>query len=322
MENGLVSIITPCYNGEKWISKFFCSILNQSYDKIELIIIDDGSTDNSAEIIAGFENEFLAKGYIFKYIYQENKGLGGAIDTGLKHFTGDFLCWADADDYLEPDSIFERVDFLISHPEYAVVTSDAFVRDFNDLEHHKALISKGKQHLGEKKQFQNLLDEDGIFCSGCHMVRSEAFLEVNPNRSIYPARRGQNWQMLLPIYYKFDTYFLNKPLYNYIDYPTSMSKNNNSLESFLHRYNEHREIILNTFDMIENVQGADLSKYKLFIKKKYAFLKMHISLHYLDYKNFDKEFKIKKQYGIEKRDIIALVRRYIKPLNHLYLKLK
>ncbi len=322
MKSELVSIIMPCFNGEKFIERMLNSILNQTYEKIELIIVDDGSTDNSAEIIKCFESKFFKKNYGFNYIYQENKGLGGAIDTGLKHFTGSFLCWLDADDYLEPDSILERVNFLIDNPEYAVVTSDAYVRNADDLECYKSLISNGKQHLKNAKQFANLLDEDGIFCAGCHMVRTEAFLEVNPDRSIYPARRGQNWQMLLPLYYKFDACFLNKPLYNYIDYPTSMSKNKNNLESFLHRYNEHREIILNTLDMIENVQGADLSKYKLFIEKKYAFLKMHVSLRYLDYKNFDKEFKNKKKYGLEKRDIIALIRRYIKPLNHLYLKLK
>lgn len=322
MKTELVSIITPCYNGEKCIERLLNSILEQTYEQIEFIIVNDGSTDNSADIILSFEDKFLSKGYMFKYIYQENKGLGGAIDTGLKHFTGDFLCWADADDFYEPNSISERVNFLIDNPEYAVVTSDAYVRNSDDLEHYKSLVSNRKQHLDNKKQFEYLLDEDGIFCSGCHMVRADAFLQVNPNRSIYPARRGQNWQMLLPIYFKFDSYFLNKPLYNYIDYPTSMSKNNDNLESFLHRHNEHRKIILNTLDMIENIQDVNLSEYKKFIEKKYAFLKMHTSLRYLNYQNFDKEFKIKKQFGLEKRDINALLRRYIKPLNHLYLKFK
>lgn len=322
MGNGIVSIIVPCYNCEKYLNTFINSILNQSYNKIEIIFVNDGSTDNGADILSNSKEKFLKKGYKFKYIYQENKGLGGAIDTGLKHFTGEYLCWADPDDYLEYDSVEERVLFLINNPEYAIVTSNAFVRDANNLDIYKSLISRGKQHLDEKKQFKYLLDEDGIFCSGCHMVRTEAFLEVNPDRCIYPARRGQNWQMLLPIYYKFNSYFLDKPLYNYIDYPTSMSKNQDSLDSYLLRFNEHREILLNTLDMIERVQKVDLSNHKIFIEKKYAFLKMHISLKYFDYKNFDKEFKIKKIYGIEKRDIIALLRRYIKPLNHLYLKLK
>lgn len=322
MCDGFVSIIVPCFNCEKYIQKFIDSILNQTYDKVEVVFIDDGSSDNSANIINASKDMFVDKGYKFEYVFQENQGLGGAVDTGLKHFTGEYLCWADPDDYLESNSIEERIIFLKNNLDYDIVTSNAYIRCADDLENYKSLISNGKKHLNQNKQFEFLLDEDGVFCSGCHMVRTRAFLEVNPERSIYPARRGQNWQMLLPIYYKFNSYFLDKPLYNYIDYPTSMSKNKDSLDSFLERYNEHREILLNTLAMIERVQKAELYKYKIFIEKKYAFLKMHTSLKYYDYKNFDKEFKIKKQFGIEKRDLILLIRRYIKPLNWLYLRFK
>lgn len=322
MIKDLVSIITPCYNGEKTIARLMDSVLNQTYKNIEFILIDDGSTDNTESIVKAYESKFTEQGMIFKYVYQENRGLGGAIDTGLKHFTGEFLCWPDADDYLELDSVLERVEFLKAHSEYAMVTSDAFIRNSDSLDTYKALVSKNREHINEPRQFTYLLKEDGIFCSGCHMVRTEAFLEVNPERSIYPARRGQNWQMLLPVHYKFDTFFLNKPLYNYIDYPTSMSKNKPSLESVLMRYNEHEAILINTLEMIEKVQKADLKDYKYFVKKKYAYHKAHVALCYGDYKRFDKEFKIKKQYGIEKRDIIDLLRRYIKPINCLYSKMK
>lgn len=322
MVKGLVSIITPCYNGGKTVARLMDSVLNQTYNKIEFILVNDGSTDDTEEIVKSYKIKFLEKGMIFKYIYQENKGLGGAIDTGLKHFTGDYLCWPDADDYLEPDSVQERLTFLEEHTEYAIVTSDAYVRDSENLENYKSLISTNKKNLNDKNQFEYLLDEDGIFCSGCHMVRSEAFLTVNPNRSIYTARRGQNWQMLLPIYYKYNAYFLDKPLYNYIDYPISMSKNKKTLESYFERFNEHRSILINTLKMIEEIQDVKLDKYKTFIEKKYAFLKMHFSLKYFDYKSFDKEFSVKKKYGIEKRDILLLIRRYLKFINFLFLKMR
>ncbi len=322
MVKGLVSIITPCYNGEKTIARLMDSVLNQTYNKIEFILVNDGSTDNTETIVKSYENKFREKGMKFKYIYQGNKGLGGAIDTGLKHFTGDYLCWPDADDYLEPDSVQERLTFLEEHTEYAIVTSDAYVRNCDDLDNYKSLVSKNKKNLDKKNQFEYLLNEDAIFCPGCHMVRSVDFLKVNPQRTIYPARRGQNWQMLLPIYYKFNAYFLNKPLYNYIDYPNSMSKNKRTLESYLFRFNEHREILIHTLEMIEEIQDVKLDKYKTFIEKKYAFLKMHFSLKYFDYRNFDKEFSVKKKYGIEKRDILLLIRRYLKFINSLYLKMR
>ena len=320
--NNLVSIITPCYNGEKTIARLMDSILNQTYKKIEFILINDGSTDKTEEIAKDYEEKFVEQGMIFKYIYQENQGLGGAINTGLKHFTGEFLCWPDADDYLEPTSVEERVNFLENNSDYAVVTSNAYIRNENDLDNPKLLIEKVTDNILRKNQFDLMLNGDSVFCPGCHMVRTEAFLQVNPNREIYTAKRGQNWQLLLPIYYKFNRGFLDRPLYNYIIYRNSMTKGDNTVCKWLARYDEHEDILMHTFAMIEEVQKADLQNERIFAKKQYAYLRMHTALFYSEYKLFDKEFKIKKKYGIEKRDIIDLIRRYIKPLNKLYIRMK
>ncbi len=322
MIKDLVSIITPCYNGEKTIARLMDSVLNQTYKNIEFILVNDGSTDNTENIVKSYEQKFTQEGMIFKYVYQDNKGLGGAINTGLKNFTGEFLCWPDADDYLETDSVYERVKFLKENPDYGIVTSNAYIRKEDNLENPTLLVKEVTDRVKQENQFDLMLNGDSIFCSGCHMVRTEVFLDANPERSIYPARRGQNWQMLLPIYYKHKRYFLNKPLYNYIIYKKSMSKGADTVEKFLLRYSEHEAILINTLEMMENVQKANLTNYKLFVRKKYAFLKSHTALRFCDYKRFDKEFKIKKQYGIEKRDVIDLLRRYIKPINCLFCKHK
>ena len=72
MKEGLVSIITPCYNGEKYVEKYLNSILNQTYTKIEVIFINDGSTDNTERIVKNFIKRFEKKGIKLIYIYQEN----------------------------------------------------------------------------------------------------------------------------------------------------------------------------------------------------------------------------------------------------------
>ena len=113
MESYLVSIITPCYNVEKTIKKYLESILNQTYKNLELIFIDDGSTDETEKIIKEYINEFEQNKIKVKYVYQENAGLGGAINTGLKLVTGGFLCWADPDDFFMPESIEKRLNILI-----------------------------------------------------------------------------------------------------------------------------------------------------------------------------------------------------------------
>ena len=74
MESYLVSIITPCYNVEKTIKKYLESILNQTYKNLELIFIDDGSTDETEKIIKEYINEFEQNKIKVKYVYQENAG--------------------------------------------------------------------------------------------------------------------------------------------------------------------------------------------------------------------------------------------------------
>ena len=300
-----VSVITPCYNGEKKIGRLIQSVINQTYDNIEFIIVNDGSTDNSAEIIETYRKKIENRGYSFKYIYQQNKGLGGAINSGLKAFSGEYLCWPDADDYLEPESVEHRVRFLIDHPEYAVVTSNAYVRKGDNLKDCHLLVKKSENKNLQKNQFALMLNGESIFCSGCHMVRVEAFLDVNPGREIYSARRGQNWQMLLPLYYKYKRYFLDEPLYNYIDYPDSMSKDSLTIESFFTRYEEHLTILKKTLEMIERIQQVNLKEYYCFVDDKYAKLKMNTAIRFEDKRLFEKVFlEKKKSIGLDKRDYL------------------
>lgn len=308
-----VSIITPCYNGEKTIGRLIQSVIDQTYDNIEFIIINDGSIDSTAEIIEKYRKKIEDRGYEFYHIRQENKGLGGAINTGLKIFKGDFFCWPDADDYLESTSIEERVKFLIEHQEYGVVTSNAYIRKADDLTHFKLLINKLGENEKKENQFELLLKEKSIFCPGCHMVRTKFFLDVNPNRDIFPARRGQNWQILLPIYYKYKRYFLNKPLYNYIDYPNSMSKDKPIIESYLVRYEEHENIIKKTLEMIEKIQKVNLDKYYYFIADKYSKLKMKMAMKFKEEEIFNQEFLKKKQtIGLDIKDYLIYFKNKLK----------
>ena len=88
----LVSVIIPVYNGEKYLSLSIESIINQSYKNIELIIVDDGSTDNSKEIIQKFN---------CKYFFQKNKGQSSALNLGWKNASGSILGYLSCDDILE-----------------------------------------------------------------------------------------------------------------------------------------------------------------------------------------------------------------------------
>lgn len=248
MNKGLVSIITPCYNVEKVVHRYLNSILSQTYKKIELILVNDGSTDKTEEILLSYKSIFESQGIIFKYIYQENKGLGGSINTGLKYFTGEYLCWPDPDDILHPQSIEKKLIFLQENLEYGCVTSDANMYYEHDLDNTIKKVSDIFKFNSDENQFEHMIKGRSIFCPGCHMVRSSAFLDVNPNREIYEARRGQNWQMLLPVYYKYKRGFIDEPLYNYIIYKNSMSSGDDTKEKKIIRENEHLAIVKNTLE--------------------------------------------------------------------------
>ena len=304
----LVSVITPCYNGECHVGRLISSILNQTYENIEFIIVNDGSTDDSEKIILSYKEEFEKKGYIFKYIKQNNKGLGGAINKGLKFFTGEFLCWPDSDDYLEKDSIEQRIKVLLDNPEYAVVTSNAYIRKSDNLEEYRLLVNKeNRKYVETPDAFYSLLMGKGVFCSGCHMIRVSMFLDVNPNREIYEAKRGQNWQMLLPVFFKYKRFFLDIPLYNYIDYPESMSKNQNNLESLFCRLCEHENIIISTLFMIEKYQCIKLDSLRDDVKSDYLRKKLELALEFGDRKLYKKLFQQKRYYTVSIKENILFV---------------
>jgi len=101
----LVSVIIPCFNAEKWLIEAIDSCLKQSYLKIEIIVVDDGSTDNSLEIM---------KGYADKIIWETGPNRGGnhARNRGFALSSGDYIQYLDADDYLLPEKIERQVRFL------------------------------------------------------------------------------------------------------------------------------------------------------------------------------------------------------------------
>lgn len=100
-EKNKVSIIIPVYNCENYIRKCLDSIINQTYQNFEIICIDDGSVDASAEII---QEEVLNNGKV-KYYFQANSGQGVARNNGIEHATGEFVTFIDSDDYIQCDYI-------------------------------------------------------------------------------------------------------------------------------------------------------------------------------------------------------------------------
>ncbi len=118
--HGQVSIVIPVYNGERYIEETIQSILNQTYKNLQIIAVDDGSTDDT-----GLKIEELAKSDArIAFISQKNKGVSTARNLGYSKSTGEYLCFLDADDLWHPDNIEYKVKYLQNNPEVGLVHAD------------------------------------------------------------------------------------------------------------------------------------------------------------------------------------------------------
>ena len=111
---GRVSIIIPTYNYAPYIRDCIKSVFNQNYDDIEIIVVDDGSSDNTKKEISSFKRHIT-------YIYQNNQGLSAARNTGIRYCTGEYIQFLDSDDLLGLNSIKQKVDFFVKHPEAKII---------------------------------------------------------------------------------------------------------------------------------------------------------------------------------------------------------
>lgn len=108
--NPLVSVIIPVYNSELYLEESIRSVLAQTYRPLEIIIINDGSTDSSEKIAKKFAEHTI-------YLYQSNQGVSAARNQGINKSSGDFLTFLDADDHWESEKISKQVEYMIEHPE-------------------------------------------------------------------------------------------------------------------------------------------------------------------------------------------------------------
>lgn len=220
--NKLVSAVSPCYNGESYIRRYFEAMLKQTYRPLEIILVNDGSTDKTEEIILSYKDTLEKSGITLKYICKKNEGLGAAINDGLKLTEGEYLIWPDTDDFLFPESIEKRVDFLENHQEFGFVYSDG--QTFNEKDIKTPVGDIVANIPKDGYIFKNVVSGNVVYTPCGYMLRMSAFLDVNPEKEIYPSRYGQDIQMLMPISYKYRCGHLKENLYGRVDREGSLSK--------------------------------------------------------------------------------------------------
>jgi glycosyltransferase involved in cell wall biosynthesis len=120
-----ITVLMPAYNAEKYIGEAIASVLNQTFTDFELLIINDGSTDTTKQIIDSFADHRI------RLINQTNQGIAAALNIGLLNAKTGLIARFDADDICMPERLMVQYDFLLNHPDYIIVGSDADYMDMN-----------------------------------------------------------------------------------------------------------------------------------------------------------------------------------------------
>ena len=155
----LITIIIPVYNAKKYLRDCIESILSQTYHNLEIILIDDGSTDGSEKLV----NDYAKSDKRIKVVHQKNMGLSDARNTGLKHATGKYITFVDSDDRIEPNMIENLFNALIDSQADIAICS--FKEIYPNGKTRGFSHNYPKQVFTTEQALANMLQENGFMVS-------------------------------------------------------------------------------------------------------------------------------------------------------------
>ncbi|HBE43952.1 MAG TPA: hypothetical protein DDW17_00520 [Deltaproteobacteria bacterium] len=211
--NPLVSIIIPTNNYGKYILQAVMSCLHQTYNNLEIIVVDDGSTDNTQETLQTIKDRII-------YIYQGNQGVSAARNTGLEMARGDFITLLDADDYLTEDSIESRLSILMERRDLQFVISETYSKDTStDTLSYRP---SSKNDFITSSLHEALLQRRIQFATCAVFMRSELAKKFRFPLNI---SNGEDIAYFTKVFFNTKGYFLSKPTAVIWSHPDSLRHN-------------------------------------------------------------------------------------------------
>ena len=197
-----VSVIITLYNKGDLFRKSLSSVLAQTFNGFEVIIIDDGSTDNPKRIVDEFEDARI------KYYYKENRGLPSiARNAGIKYAKASYIAFLDADDVWYPDKLSRCFDVFKKHPEVALVCHDQIMKDNSGMSIRYIRYGPNRADM-----FRSLLFRRGCFSPSAAMVKKDALLEVGFFREYPELYSVEDYDLWLRLSKKYKFYFISEIL--------------------------------------------------------------------------------------------------------------
>lgn len=297
----LISVLTPSYNSAKFLPRLLDSVLMQDYSNVEMIVVDDGSTDETQNAVNGYVDKFKNRGFALKYIYQPNSGQSAAINAGLKVIEGKYLVWPDSDDFYASADALSRLVFILENNHVGMVRCQIQYLSEDGLIPIPFYASVYKEDSVED------LFEDCLFCQngfwyqpGDYMIRVSDLDKCIPNRNIYVEKRaGQNWQLMLPLLYKRDCYTISDKLYNVVSRNSSHSHSAfSSYQKGIEMINVYERTIVSTLQSMLNMAEHDKKKYMRKVQLKYLRQRYDFSIDNLRKDAAKHYFKELKNYNM------------------------
>lgn len=168
--NPKVSIIIPVYNGEKYMKEAIESALNQDYSNVEVIVVNDGSTDDTERIASAYGDKI-------KYYYKENGGVSSALNFGISKMSGEMFSWLSHDDVYEVNKVSSQIDFINKHNiDYtkSLISSNISFIDSNSKTIKKP-TKKYKEFCSSERFLKELLNGNNIY--GCCLLIHKSILD-------------------------------------------------------------------------------------------------------------------------------------------------
>lgn len=237
-----ISAIVPVYNVKDFVGKCIESILNQSYKNLEIILVDDGSTDNSGEIC----DEYAAKDNRIKVIHKENGGLSSARNAGLDVATGDYIGFVDSDDYIHPD-MYATLLYAIEKENADIAMG--YIKLTDSHECNFDILDKDNYEIKNREEYWYMSYQTDGTAAQMTMCPNKLF-----RRSVIGALRFHNGR------YHEDVFLLS-------DYITSLNKAV-IYKDFMYFYYQRSESIIHTINYKNLSDGFDSIIYKLSVADK------------------------------------------------------
>ncbi len=259
-----VSVIIPAHNAQRFIRETIQSVLGQTYQDFEIVIVNDGSTDGTEAIVEEFVKTRPER---IKYIYQKNQGHAICRNTGLKNAQGQYIAFLDADDLWREDKLMRQVSFLDQHPEVGLIHCER-VRINEQGETIPTPFVDPKFLSG--KIFYHLLLRRAHICTSAVLCRKSVLDEVGYFDETFPDRiGGEDRELWLRIAGRFEIAYSRQPLVKY-----------RYLKGSLSRTRKKELFLRGRFHVIDQGLQRESNCFKKVFLKQLAYSAVHRELIY------------------------------------------